>query len=70
LFERRVQGIGRGTHGLHDRVTRRLGRGPCRFAGSPCGLSGFTQLLALLPDCLERLALPVADLTGLLLPTA
>ena len=47
-------------HRLERRVTGLLGCGPRVLAGDPGRLTGFPQLLALLPDKLERLAMLIA----------
>src|SRR3990172_7065142 len=49
-------------HGLHRRVTGRLGCGSCLLTGDPRALPDFPEALPLFPDCLERLTVLVADL--------
>jgi hypothetical protein len=80
LFERRVQRIGGGARRVHHGVPRSVGGSPCFFAGGarrlgcdPCLLagnarsfSGVPQLLSVLSDCFERLAMMVANFTRFL----
>ena len=47
-------------------MTSSLGCLSCLFTGGPRHLAGFPQALLLLPDCLERLPMLVANLSRFL----
>ena len=53
-------------HGIHRRVTSSLGGVSRLLTGGPRHLARFPQPLLLLPDCLERLTMLVADLSRFL----
>ena len=80
LFERSVQRIGCGAHGIYHNLpfsvsrtagflaggARRLGRVPCLLAGDARRLRVAAKVLSLLSVCFACLAMMVADLTRFL----
>ena len=80
LFERHIQGVGSGPYRLDDSLAGSVCGNPCLLArrarrfccqsrlltGDTRRLSGVAEPLSLLSDCLERLAMMVANLTRFL----
>ena len=56
VFERRLERLGGGMHRIHRCVTSTLGGGSRRLRGLP-------EVLALLPDSLQRLTMLVTEFT-------
>ena len=73
LFETGLERVGGGAHGIQHRLTGSLGHGSCLvadgprlFGSGPCRLPGVPYPLLVLPDCFERVTMPVADLPRIL----